>query len=50
MDFGTIKSKLASRARTGPLECAADVRLTFFKAMNYNPPENVAHIMAHNFA
>ncbi|GLT43385.1 hypothetical protein SLA2020_173360 [Shorea laevis] len=46
MDFGTIKSKIASGAYAGPLEFLADVRLTFTNAMTYNPPGNDVHVIA----
>ncbi|XP_042497806.1 transcription factor GTE10-like isoform X2 [Macadamia integrifolia] len=46
MDFGTIKSKIASGEYSSPLVFAADVRLTFSNAMTYNPPGNDFHIMA----
>lgn len=46
MDFGTIKSKLASGAYASPLDFHADVRLTFTNAMTYNPPGNDVHLMA----
>ncbi|KAI4350552.1 hypothetical protein L6164_004999 [Bauhinia variegata] len=46
MDLGTIKGKIASGAYSGPLEYAADVRLTFSNAMTYNPPGNDVHLMA----
>ncbi|RWR83791.1 transcription factor GTE10-like protein [Cinnamomum micranthum f. kanehirae] len=46
MDFGTIKSKMASGAYSSPLDFAADVRLTFSNAMTYNPPGNDVHFMA----
>lgn len=46
MDFGTIKSKMAAGAYSGPLEFADDVRLTFSNARTYNPSGNDVHVMA----
>ncbi|XP_058102193.1 transcription factor GTE8-like isoform X4 [Magnolia sinica] len=46
MDFGTIKSKLASGAYSSPLGFVADVRLALSNAMTYNPPGNEFHTMA----
>ncbi|TKY63118.1 Transcription factor GTE8 [Spatholobus suberectus] len=46
MDLGTIKSKIAAGAYSGPLEFADDVRLTFLNAMTYNPHGNDVHVMA----
>ncbi|XP_054802837.1 transcription factor GTE8-like [Prosopis cineraria] len=46
MDLGTIKSKIASGACSGPLEFCEDVKLTFSNAMTYNPPGNDVHVMA----
>lgn len=46
MDLGTIKSKMASGEYSGPLDFAADVRLTFSNAMTYNPQGNDVHFMA----
>ncbi|GMY15060.1 transcription factor GTE10-like isoform X1 [Fagus crenata] len=46
MDFGTIKSKIASGECSSPFEFAADVRLTFSNALTYNPPTNKFHHMA----
>ncbi|XP_028778535.1 transcription factor GTE8 isoform X2 [Neltuma alba] len=46
MDLGTIKSKIASGAYSGPLEFCEDVKLTFSNAMTYNPPGNDVHVMA----
>lgn len=46
MDFGTIKTKVASGDYTTPWGFVADVRLTFTNAMTYNPPTNDVHIMA----
>ncbi|CAI8612128.1 unnamed protein product [Vicia faba] len=46
MDLGTVQSKIATGSYTGPLEFAADVRLTFSNAMKYNPRGNDVHIMA----
>lgn len=46
MDLGTIKSKLESKSYSDTEEFAADVRLTFSNAMQYNPPHNEVHLMA----
>ncbi|KAK2969803.1 hypothetical protein RJ640_028083 [Escallonia rubra] len=46
MDLGTIRSKIATRQYSSPLEFIADVRLTFANAMTYNPPGNDVHVMA----
>ncbi|KAJ7947218.1 Transcription factor GTE12 [Quillaja saponaria] len=46
MDLGTIKSKLGKNLYSSIQEFAADVRLTFSNAMQYNPPGNDVHEMA----
>lgn len=46
MDLGTVQNKIAKGSYTGPLEFAADVRLTFSNALTYNPPKTDVHIMA----
>lgn len=46
MDLGTIKSKLLKNEYGNADEFAADVRLTFTNAMQYNPPGNSVHMMA----
>ncbi|KAG2576463.1 hypothetical protein PVAP13_6NG024600 [Panicum virgatum] len=46
MDLGTIQKKMNAGRYPTPLEFAADVRLTFSNAMNYNPVNNDVHVMA----
>uniref|UniRef100_A0A804PQ55 Transcription factor GTE8 n=1 Tax=Zea mays TaxID=4577 RepID=A0A804PQ55_MAIZE len=46
MDLGTIQKKLKAGMYSTPREFAADVRLTFSNAMNYNPVNNDVHLMA----
>lgn len=46
MDLGTIKQRLGSKQYLSTSQFAADVRLTFSNAMQYNPPGNEVHIMA----
>ncbi|KAM7506527.1 hypothetical protein LguiA_016980 [Lonicera macranthoides] len=46
MDLGTIKRKIANFEYSSPLDFHADVKLTFFNAMTYNPPGNDFHFMA----
>jgi len=46
MDLGTVQNKIAKGSYTGPLEFAADVRLTFSNALSYNPPKTDVNIMA----
>lgn len=46
MDLGTIKRKLEGKLYSSTHQFAADVRLTFSNAMQYNPPGNEVHIMA----
>ncbi|KAA8519580.1 hypothetical protein F0562_013796 [Nyssa sinensis] len=46
MDLGTIKTKLEDNVYFSVEEFAADVRLTFSNAMQYNPPGNDVHHMA----
>ncbi|XP_073142033.1 transcription factor GTE10-like [Henckelia pumila] len=46
MDLGTVKVKLLSNQYFGPMEFAADVRLTFKNAMTYNLSGNAVHIYA----
>ncbi|XP_052180463.1 transcription factor GTE8-like isoform X2 [Diospyros lotus] len=46
MDLGTIKTKLEKNRYSNVEEFAADVRLTFSNAMEYNPPSNEVHLMA----
>uniref|UniRef100_A0A2P2KL44 Bromodomain-containing protein n=1 Tax=Rhizophora mucronata TaxID=61149 RepID=A0A2P2KL44_RHIMU len=46
MDFGTVKSRMASGEYSSPVGFAADVRLTFSNALKYNPPGNDFHNMA----
>lgn len=46
MDLGTIKDKLERKRYSSTHQFAADVRLTFSNAMNYNPPDNVFHQVA----
>ncbi|KZV21743.1 hypothetical protein F511_02901 [Dorcoceras hygrometricum] len=46
MDLGTVKVKLLSNQYSGPMDFAADVRLTFKNAMTYNSPGNAVHIYA----
>ncbi|PSR98664.1 Transcription factor like [Actinidia chinensis var. chinensis] len=48
MDLGTIKTKLENNAYSSVEEFAADVRLTFSNAMEYNPPFNEVHKIAKN--
>ncbi|OEL15692.1 Transcription factor GTE8 [Dichanthelium oligosanthes] len=46
MDLGTIQKKMNAGMYSTPHEFAADVRLTFSNAMNYNPVNNDVHVMA----
>ncbi|TKW09202.1 hypothetical protein SEVIR_6G078300v4 [Setaria viridis] len=46
MDLGTIQKKMNAGMYSTPREFAADVRLTFSNAMNYNPVNNDVHLMA----
>ncbi|XP_072952266.1 transcription factor GTE9-like [Typha angustifolia] len=46
MDLGTIRHKLASNLYSSTHQFAADVRLTFSNAMQYNHPGNDVHTMA----
>ncbi|KAG0522328.1 hypothetical protein BDA96_07G027500 [Sorghum bicolor] len=46
MDLGTIQKKMKAGMYSTPREFAADVRLTFSNAMNYNPVNNDVHLMA----
>ncbi|CAM0910846.1 unnamed protein product [Alopecurus aequalis] len=46
MDLGTIQKKLNAGMYPTPLEFAADVRLTFSNAIQYNPVGNAVNIMA----
>ncbi|KAK2976488.1 hypothetical protein RJ640_002938 [Escallonia rubra] len=46
MDFGTIKTKLEDGIYMNREEFEADVRLTLFNAMTYNPESNAVHLMA----
>ncbi|KAG2581353.1 transcription factor GTE9-like isoform X2 [Panicum virgatum] len=46
MDLGTIQKKMNAGKYPTTLEFAADVRLTFSNAMNYNPVNNDVHVMA----
>ncbi|XP_072952289.1 transcription factor GTE9-like isoform X2 [Typha angustifolia] len=46
MDLGTIRHNLASKLYNSTHQFAADVRLTFSNAMQYNPPGNEVHNMA----
>ncbi|KAL5999168.1 hypothetical protein ACLOJK_040618 [Asimina triloba] len=46
MDLGTVRSRLESGFYFNSDEFAADVRLTFSNARQYNPPYNDVHIIA----
>uniref|UniRef100_A0A804NNC0 Transcription factor GTE8 n=1 Tax=Zea mays TaxID=4577 RepID=A0A804NNC0_MAIZE len=46
MDLGTIQKRMKAGMYSTPPEFAADVRLTFSNAMNYNPANNDVHLMA----
>lgn len=46
MDLGTVRHKLASKQYSSTHQFAADVKLTFSNAMQYNPPGNYVHNMA----
>nr|CAB3454408.1 unnamed protein product [Digitaria exilis] len=46
MDLGTVKKKLTNKQYVTTSEFAADVRLTFSNAMQYNPPGNDVHAVA----
>ncbi|CAL5008748.1 unnamed protein product [Urochloa decumbens] len=46
MDLGTVQKKMNAGMYSTPREFAADVRLTFSNAMNYNPVNNDVHLMA----
>lgn len=46
MDLGTVKAKLEKNCYHNIEEFAADVRLTFNNAIEYNPPDNIVYKIA----
>lgn len=48
MDLGTVKDRLERKHYSSTPQFAADVRLKFSNAMNYNPPCNFVRMMAKN--
>ena len=46
MDIGTVLTKLKSKEYNHPLECVAEVRLTWLNALQYNSPGTKIYINA----
>ncbi|KAJ3301783.1 hypothetical protein HDV03_000322 [Kappamyces sp. JEL0829] len=50
MDLGTVKKKLDAGEYDGDEDFAADVRLVFSNAMQFNPPSSIVYVDAQNLA